>query len=73
MEDLWKITEKLENISDEALAVSLLMEFNEKTRAHHKLIQNTDPDLIHETWKKKCDKAKVELELVINKILRHSN
>lgn len=63
------VMEKLEGLDDEALAVSLLKEFNDKTGRLGVLLQNLDPALSHEEWKKLCDQAKTQVDQVIAKIM----
>lgn len=62
------LIEKLEAMEDEALAASLLSEFNAKSRALGLLLMNRDPALSHDEWKRKCDEAQKEVDLVVNKI-----
>ncbi len=57
-----EITEILENLEDEELAVKLLKDFNSKTRALGLLLLNKDKKLSHDEWKKECDQAKAELD-----------
>lgn len=63
-----RILEKLENHDDEAEAVSLLKEFNAASSRLGKLLLNLDKTLDHETWKSECDRARAELEAVMEKI-----
>ncbi len=67
--EMTKVMEKLEGLEDEALAVKLLAEFNEKTSQLGLLIRNLDPSLDHSQWKSECDKAAKEVEGIVNKIL----
>ena len=62
------ILDVLEHMEDEELAASLLAEFNEATKHHGKLLMNKDPSLDHDDWKKKCDEASKEVELIVNRI-----
>jgi len=71
MKELWEITETLEKMDDEVLAVTLLTEFNDKTRVHHLLLQNTDPDLDHEEWKRRCRVAQREVDGIVKRILTY--
>ena len=59
---------KLEDIEDEELAASLLREFNEKSKILGQLLMNLDESLSNEEWKKRCDLAKKELDIVLSKI-----
>lgn len=63
-----EIMEILENYEDEELAVLYLREFNEKTAVLGKLLMNLNPDLTTEEWKQSCDKAKKDVDAVIQKI-----
>jgi hypothetical protein len=63
-----EIMNKLETLEDEALAVSLLREFNDKTKALGQLVMNLDAKLDNEEWKQQCDKAKKEVEEIVAKI-----
>ena len=58
----------LENMEDEQMAASLLAEFNEASKEQGKLILNLEEELPHEEWKKQCDEAKKNVELIISKI-----
>jgi hypothetical protein len=60
--EIEEIMDILENLEDEDLAVSLLAEFNKKTRELGLLILNIDEKLKHEDWKHECDKAKKSLD-----------
>lgn len=64
-----RVLEILENLEDEALGVSLLKEFNDKTKILGKLILNLDPNLDHLEWEKACAKAKKEVDEIVAKIL----
>ena len=63
-----KIMEKLELIEDEQLAVSLLKEFNDKTKVLGQLITNRDPNLSHSDWEKLCANAKKDVDTIVKKI-----
>lgn len=63
-----EIMDILENYENEELAVQYLREFNEKTSILGRLLMNLDPNLSSEEWKVKCDKAKKEVDLVVQKI-----
>lgn len=67
--EMTRVMEKLEGLEDEALAVKLLAEFNEKTSQLGLLIRNLDPNLDHSEWKRSCDKATKDVEDIIAKIL----
>lgn len=58
----------LEELEDEQLAVQLLKELNDKTRALGVVLMNMDSSLSHEEWKKECDQAKKEVDLLVKKI-----
>ena len=60
--------EKLELIEDEQLAVTLLKEFNEKTKLLGQLITNRDPNLSHSEWERLCSDAKKNVDNVVKKI-----
>lgn len=62
------VLEKLEGLEDEALAVSLLKEFNDATRKHGQLLMNKEQALNHDEWKKECDEAQAEVARIINQI-----
>lgn len=66
--ELESVMEKLENLEDEVLAVSLLKEFNDASSGYGKLIINHSEELSHEQWKDECDKAKVRLDDILEKI-----
>ncbi|MBG08780.1 MAG: hypothetical protein CME68_08480 [Halobacteriovoraceae bacterium] len=66
--ELDKIMEKLELIEDEQLAVSLLKEFNDKTKVLGQLITNKDPNLSHSDWEKLCLDAKKDVDSIVKKI-----
>lgn len=67
-QELDELMQILENHPDQGLAVLLLKEFNDKTRELGVLILNMDTELENEEWKKKCDQAKKEVDLVIKRI-----
>lgn len=67
--EMTKVMEKLEGLEDEALAVKLLGEFNEKTSRLGLLIRNLDPSLEHSQWKSECDQAAKEVNEIVAKIL----
>ena len=62
------ILDILEAMVDEELAASLLAEFNEATKNHGQLVMNKDPKLSHDDWKKLCDEAAKEVDLILGKI-----
>jgi len=66
--ELESVMEKLENLEDEVLAVSLLKEFNDASSEYGKLIINHSEELSHEQWKDECDKAKIRLDDILEKI-----
>ncbi len=66
--ELDRIMEKLELIEDEKLAVTLLKEFNDKTKALGQLITNRDPSLSHSDWEKLCSDAKKDVDNIVRKI-----
>ncbi len=66
--ELMRLMEKLENLEDEQLAVKLLKALNDKSKHMGQLILNLDPKLDHDTWKKKCDAAKADLDQVVTEI-----
>jgi len=63
-----EVLEILESIKDEKLAVELLAEFNEKSKATGNLLLNKSPELSHDEWKVLCDDAQKELNDIIVKI-----
>jgi hypothetical protein len=67
-DELLAVMEKLEAIEDEQLAVKLLKEFNDKSKALGVLITNRDESLPHLEWKKMCDQAKKELDDFIEEL-----
>ena len=69
--ELENILDILEAIEDEELSASLLAEFNEATKNHGKLVMNRDPKLSNEDWKKMCDNAAREVEMILKKIEEH--
>lgn len=66
--DIERILEKLENLEDEELAVSLLKEFNRSSSELGRLLLNLDNSLTHAEWKNRCDQAKLALDEIIKKI-----
>ncbi len=66
--EIEEVMEILESLEDETLAVSLLQEFNEKTKALGQLVMNMDKSLEHDEWKENCDQAKKDVEEIIKKI-----
>lgn len=66
--DLNEIMEILERLDNEKLAVELLKEFNDKTKAHGQLLLNMNANLTNDEWKDQCDKARKEVESVVSKI-----
>ena len=73
MQDLIKndeindILDVLEKMEDEVMAVSLLKEFNDKTKKLGKLITNKEENVGHAEWKVRCDDLKKEIDdLVLN-------
>ena len=66
-----KLLEILETLEDDELATSLLSEFNEATKRHGKIVLNRDPQLSNDDWKKKCDAAQKEVELIVERILSY--
>lgn len=63
-----EILEKLERMKNESLAVDLLREFNEATKEHGTILLNKNPNLDHEKWKNRCDKAQERVSKIIKKI-----
>ena len=68
--ELTRVMDRLESLADEALAVSLLKEFNDKTSKLGVLLKNLDANLSHEEWKKRCDRAQAEVDAIVDKILK---
>jgi len=68
--EMERVITKLETLEDEELAVKLLKELNDKTRALGELIMNKDQNLDHEVWKQKCDEAKEKVDELLEKIDR---
>lgn len=68
--DLSRVMDILEFLEDrdEELAISLLKEFNDKSKALGQLLLNLDPNLGHEEWKIDCDKAQSLVDNVIHRI-----
>ncbi len=58
----------LEGLENEALAVEYLKKFNDATREFGQLLMNQEDGLGHEEWKKKCDRAKEEVEKIVDEI-----
>ena len=67
--DLTAVMAKLEELEDEEMAVALLKEFNDKTSRFGLLMRNLDPDLEHDEWKRECDMAQQEVDIVVAKIM----
>ena len=63
-----EVMEILEEMADEELAVSLLKELNEKTKALGTLIVNRDKALDHAEWKTQADDAKKQVDDLVAKI-----
>lgn len=66
--EIEEIMDILENYENEELAVQYLREFNEKTSYLGKLLMNLDKSLSNEEWKALCDKAKKDVDAVVQKI-----
>lgn len=66
--ELEELLDKLETMEDEALAASLLSEFNSKSKVLGQLLMNTDQSLTNDEWKERCDSAKKDLDTVLEKI-----
>ena len=64
-----QVMEKLEELDDQELAVTLLKEFNDSTKELGQLIMNLDKSLSNDEWKEKCDLAKKKVDAVVEKIL----
>lgn len=60
--------EKIEEMDEEA-AISLLKQFNSASKYLGQLLLNLDTSLKHDEWKKKCDEAQKELDLIVKKIM----
>lgn len=67
-QEINELLEILENHDDEELAVELLKEFNRATKHLGKLVLNLDKSLSHDEWKKQCDAAQAELDIVVERI-----
>jgi hypothetical protein len=67
-QELDRVLEKLENMEDEALAVKMLKEFNDLTAQLGKLINNRDPNLETEAWKKMCDDAQDKINDFLDRL-----
>lgn len=67
--ELNAVMEKLENLEDEQLAVQLLKEFNDKSKAWGQLHMDMDPGLQNDEWKGLCDRARKDLDDVIERIM----
>ena len=63
------VMQALEEMKDQARAVALLRDFNEKSADLKSLLMNKDPNLDHNIWKMECDLANRDLSRVIEKIL----
>jgi len=61
----------LEEMSDEELAVTLLKDFNAKTKELGTLLLNQDPSLEHGHWKAQCDDAKKAVEDIVAEIKKY--
>ncbi len=66
--EIEELLTKLESMEDELAAAKLLGEFNSKSKVLGQLLMNTDQTLSNDQWKSKCDVAKKELDLVLEKI-----
>lgn len=66
--EMEKVMELLENLEDQGLAVTLLREFNDKSRKLGLLLMNQDSDLSNTEWKEKCNNAKEEMDEFLKKI-----
>jgi nicotinic acid phosphoribosyltransferase len=66
--ELEEVLAILEGLEDEAQAVELLKEFNQASSHYGRLMLNLDTSLEHEEWKRRCDEAQKQLQLVVEKI-----
>lgn len=66
--EIEEIMEILENYENEELAVQYLREFNDKTSYLGRLLMNLDKNLSNDEWKVLCDKAKKDVDAVVQKI-----
>lgn len=62
------VIEKLEALSDEALAAELLSRFSKSQSRLSTLLLNNDEKLAHDKWKDMCDKEKENLESILEEI-----
>lgn len=69
--DLDLIQDILENMEDEVLATKLLSSFNAATSRFGKLVRNLDETIPHEEWKKKCDEAQNEINVIVKEIKKY--
>ncbi len=69
-DEMERVITKLETLEDEELAVQLLKELNDKTKALGDLIMNRDQELDNDIWKQKCDEAKEQVDELLEKIDR---
>ena len=58
----------LEELDNEDLAVEYLKKFNDATKEFGQLLMNRDQALDHKEWKNQCDKAKREVERIVEEI-----
>lgn len=69
MNELNRLTEKLENMQDQQLAIKYLSSFSQTKSSFDQLVANRDTDLSHDEWKKQCDKLQRQLNLLVEQIL----
>ncbi len=62
------IIDILEELSDQELAVKLLKEFNDRTKALGLLLMNKDKNISHEEWEKKCKDARFKVDEILHEI-----
>ncbi len=67
--EMMAVMSKLEELEDEVLAVELLKEFNDRTKALGAIVMNQDEGIPHEEWKVKCDDARDAVEEIVVKIM----
>lgn len=66
--EIERVLEKLEGLENEALAVEYLKKFNDATKEFGQLLLNQEQALDHEEWKKACDRAKKQVETIVEEI-----
>lgn len=71
--ELQNVTDILENMDDQELAVELLRDFTQRKSQFDQLVANKDVSLDHDQWKQDCDSAQKELEEIVKRIMNCAN